>query len=130
MKIIFRMFFKTLRIVLGPIMLAWESLTRPKGIARPPAQQAQVDRACGDLTLYQFKTCPFCIKVRQEIHRLSLDIKRLDAQRDEKNRDELLAGGGAVKVPCLRISSDSGPDQWLYESSAIIQYLQQRFAEA
>lgn len=128
MRLIVRTFFRTLRIVIGPFMLLWEWLTRPTGLVRPPAQQQQVDAACRSLALYQFRTCPFCIKVRQEMRRLSLDIERLDAQKDQKNRAELLNGGGQVKVPCLRITAPSGEQQWLYESGKIIAYLQERFA--
>jgi glutathione S-transferase len=78
--------------------------------------------------LYQFKTCPFCIKVRQELRRLSLDIECLDAQHDQGNRDDLERGGGRVMVPCLKISDASGASQWLYESGKIIEYLRGRFA--
>ena len=37
-------------------------------------------------------------------------------------------GGGQNQVPCLKITDDKGETTWLYESSAIIQYLQNRFA--
>ncbi len=84
MKTVIRLFFRTLRLVLGPFMLLWERLSRPAGLVRPPAQQAEVDQQCRNLVLYQFSTCPFCIKVRQEMHRLSLTIERRDAQHVEK----------------------------------------------
>jgi len=129
MKIAFRMFFKTLRIVIGPLMLLWEFLTRPKGMTRPPALQEAVDLRCRDVTLYEYKTCPFCIKVRQEIRRLSLSIERRDAQKEGRNRSDLLSGGGQAKVPCLKITDQAGHSQWLYESGAIIDYLRGRFAQ-
>ena len=45
-------------------------------------------------------------------------------------REELKNLGGKYQVPCLRISGN-GEDTWMYESSDIIHYLQQRFgAEA
>ncbi|NDP37701.1 MAG: glutaredoxin [Rhodoferax sp.] len=128
MKFIIRTFFKTLRLVLGPVMLLRERLSRPVGLVRPPEAQALVDQECRSLALYQFTTCPFCIKVRQEMRRLSLDIERRDAQHDVKNREELGRAGGQVKVPCLKITDASGSSQWLYESGAIISYLQGRFA--
>jgi glutaredoxin len=128
MKFLIKTFFKTLRIVLGPFMLLWEALTRPKGIVRQPALQDEVDRECARLTLYQFRTCPFCIKVRQEMRRLSLNVVRLDAQKEGKDRDDLARGGGQVKVPCLRIVDAAGNSRWLYESGAIIEYLRGRFA--
>ncbi|MDP2171014.1 MAG: glutaredoxin domain-containing protein [Rhodocyclaceae bacterium] len=130
MKFVIKAFFKTLRVVIGPFMLLWEFVTRPKGLVRPPARQQQVDQACRSLVLYQFRTCPFCIKVRQEMRRLSLDIACLDAQRDQVNRDALLQGGGRLMVPCLKIADASGASEWLYESGQIIAYLRGRFANA
>jgi len=128
MKTVIRLFFRTLRRVLGPFMLIWERLSRPIGLVRTPAQQALVDQQCRSLVLYQFSTCPFCIKVRQEMHRLSLTVVRLDAQHDEQNRAALVQGLGQPKVPCLKITEASGSVQWLSESGAIIAYLRQRFA--
>lgn len=130
MKTIIRTFFKTLRIVIGPFMLLGEFLTRPKGMARPAASQAEVDAQCRSLALYQYKTCPFCIKVRQEMRRLSVKIEGFDAQQAGHNRDELLSGGGQAKVPCLKITDPAGNSQWLYESGEIIKYLRSRFATA
>lgn len=128
MKTLIKLFFKTLRIVLGPFMLLWESLTRPKGMQRPAAAQAAVDLACRQLALYEFQTCPFCIKVRQEMRRLSLTIERRDAQEEGPHRAALVAGGGRAMVPCLQITDEAGRVTWLYESSAIIDYLRRRFA--
>ena len=128
MKTFFKLFFKTLRLVLGPFMRLWEIVSRPKGIVRAPALQAEVDQQCSSLALYQFTTCPFCIKVRQEVCRLSLSIERRDAQKDAKNRADLIAGFGQPKVPCLKITDSAGNSQWLVESGAIIAYLRGRFA--
>ena len=130
MKFLIRAFFKTVRIVLGPVVLLREAITRPAGITRAAAAQQQVDEQCRALALYQYKTCPFCSKVRQEISRLSLTIARMDAQPDGDNRDALLRQGGQAKVPCLRITDDQGNSQWLYDSARITAYLQGRFAQA
>jgi glutaredoxin len=128
MKTVIRSFFKILRIILGPFVLLWEMLTRPKGVARPPAAQGAVEVQCRDIVLYQYRTCPFCMKVRREIRRLSLNIGTLDAQQPGANRDELVRGGGQAKVPCLKITDQAGNSRWLYESGAIIEYLRGRFA--
>lgn len=128
MRFLIRTFFKTLRIVLGPFMLLWEMLTTPKGIVRPADKQQQVDLQCQGLALYQFKTCPFCIKVRRTMRGLSLNIELRDAQYDPQHREALLQGGGQIKTPCLRITDEQGNSQWMYESDDIIHYLRQRFA--
>ena len=128
MKPIIRTFFKLLRLALGPFMLAWERATRPKGVVRDAAAQQAVNQQCQQLTLYQFSTCPFCIKVRQEMHRLSLPIERRDAQHNDAHRQALVSGSGAAKVPCLHITDAAGQTQWLTDSKAIISYLRGRFA--
>ena len=127
MKPIIRAFFKTLRLVLGPVMLLKERLTQPKGVQRDAATQAAVDLQCQSMALYQFNTCPFCIKTRQEMRRLSLPIEKRDAQHNAANRDELQQGSGATKVPCLKITDANGHTQWLQDSTAIVAYLRARF---
>lgn len=128
MKRVFKIFFKTLRIAMTPFMLLGEKMTTPKGVVRQPEAQQLVDRQCKNLALYQFNTCPFCIKVRREISRLSLNIALLDTQKHPQNREALLQGGGQVKVPCLKITDEQGGIQWMYESSEIIRYLNEKFA--
>ena len=128
MKIIIRSFFKVIRIILGPVMLLKEKLSQPKGIVRAQAAQQSADLQCQSLALYQYKTCPFCIKVRQEMRRLSLPITRMYVQKDGKNREDLTRAGGQTKVPCLKITDQAGNSQWLYDSKEIIAYLRSRFA--
>jgi glutaredoxin len=128
MKTVIRAFFRTLRIVLGPVMLLKERLTQPTGLVREAAAQARVDQQCQSLALYQFSTCPFCIKVRQEMRRLSLPIEKRDAQHHTANRDALLQATGATQVPCLRITEADGQTRWLKDSAAIVAYLRERFA--
>ena len=127
MKPVIRAFFKTLRLVLGPVMLLKERVTQPKGVQRDPAAQAAADVQCQSLALYQFNTCPFCIKVRQEMRRLSLPIEKRDAQHNVAHREELLQSSGATKVPCLKITDAQGQTQWLQDSTAIVTYLRARF---
>ena len=128
MKTVIRAFFRTLRIVLGPFMLLKERLTQPTGVVRDAATQARVDQQCQSLALYQFSTCPFCIKVRQEMRRLSLPIEKRDAQHHAAHREQLLQGTGATQVPCLQITEADGQTRWLQDSGAIVAYLRERFA--
>lgn len=127
MRIIIRYFFRFVRLVLTPFMLISEKLTTPKGMERSDSQQQDVDKACESLKLYQFKTCPFCIKVRKQMAALSLPIETRDAQHNEQFRNELAEQGGRVKVPCLRITTEQGKTEWMYESDDINSYLFKRF---
>ena len=54
MKPLIRLFFKTLRLVLTPFMLAWFWLTRPKGVVRAAAEQQAVDARTRNLALFCF----------------------------------------------------------------------------
>lgn len=127
MRTLIRYFFRGLRVLLAPVMLVSEKLSTPKTVTRPPEEQAQVDEACKDLALYQFRTCPFCIKVRKEMARLGLSIEKRDAQLDPEHKKALQEGGGRVKVPCLKIRHADGREEWMYESDTINAWLHQRF---
>jgi glutaredoxin len=130
MKPLIRLFFRTLRLILTPFLLLGYWLTRPKGIVRPAADQAAVDARTRALALYHFPTCPFCLKTRRTIERLSLDIELRNAQHDETHRTALITGGGKPQVPCLLITADNGKQTWLYESDAINAYLNREFGAA
>lgn len=128
MKLFFKFFFKSIRLIVGPIILFIDKITTPKGMTRPEDAQKKIDNEVTNLVLYQFKTCPFCIKVKRNNKRLSLNIETRDAQHNPTHRQELLEGGGQIKVPCLKIIDDKGNDKWMYESDDIVDYLQNRFA--
>ena len=128
MKWFFKIFFKTIRLIVGPIILFIDKITTPRGIKRPQDEQKKIDNEASNLVLYQFQTCPFCIKVKRNNKRLSLNIETRDAQHNSTYREELLQGGGQIKVPCLKIIDEKGNDRWMYESEDIMEYLQDRFA--
>jgi glutaredoxin len=130
MKPLIRLFFRTLRLILTPFMLAGYWLTRPKGVVRSPADQQAVDARTQKLALYHYPTCPFCLKTRRTMQRLSLNIELRDAQHDETLRAALIAGGGKPQVPCLLITDANGQQTWLYESDAINAYLTSEFGES
>lgn len=112
-----------IRWILGRIILLVDFITTPRGIKRPAEQQALIDRQTARLALYQYKACPFCVKVRRAMKRQSLQIETRDAKREARYRQELQEQGGKLKVPCLRIETDNGEVQWLYESNDIVRYL-------
>ncbi|WP_417614008.1 glutathione S-transferase N-terminal domain-containing protein [Oceanisphaera sp.] len=121
------MLVKILRNGVGGIWQLGDFITRPTKMRRSPEAQLEVDNACKQLALYQLPRCPFCIKVRRQMHKLNLPIELRNVQPGSPHRDELQAGGGRVTSPCLRIE-EHGESRWMYESNDIIAYLQQRFA--
>jgi glutaredoxin len=130
MKSLIRLFFRTLRVVLAPFVLAWFRLTRPKPVVRDAAAQQAANARAADLALYHFPTCPFCLRTRREIHRLALPIELRDARNDPGHRAALIAGGGKAQVPCLLIGAGSDTKTWLYESAEINAYLTREFGMA
>lgn len=117
-----------IRAILGVFILLLEKIFSPRGVTRTTELQAQVDLETKKLTLYQFKSCPFCVKVRMAMKKRSLNIETRDVKRSEAAMSELLTGGGKLKVPCLKIEDASGNATWMYESSDIVAYLDNRFA--
>lgn len=115
------------RAILGALILLLNWVFTPKSIKREASEQAEIDAQTAKLALYQYKACPFCVKVRRAIKRNGLTIETRDAKRSEQFKAELAQGGGQLKVPCLRIEEDSGEVRWMYESSDIIDYLEGRF---
>lgn len=117
-----------IRKFIGALILFFDKLFSPTGIERDAQKQQEIDDKTEKMSLYQFQACPFCVKVRRQIKRLSLNIKLCDAKNDEQCRQELLKNGGKVKVPCLKIEQDNGEITWMYESSDINQYLEKQFS--
>jgi glutaredoxin len=108
-------------------MFQWLSRHLSKPIKRSPARQREVDEQTRHLTLYVFKICPYCIKVKRVIRQLNLHIEHRDAASSAIYENELRQGGGKMQTPCLKIQI-SGEVEWLYESDEIIRYLRQNFA--
>nr|WP_251701873.1 glutathione S-transferase N-terminal domain-containing protein [Pseudomonas boanensis] len=114
---------------MGQLIIFIDFITRPRKLRRSAEEQARIAEEAASLALYQFNACPFCVKTRRAMHRLNLPIALRDAKNDEAHRADLLAGGGKIKVPCLRIEG-SGESRWMYESNDIIRYLESRFPQA
>ena len=118
---------KLVRWILGRIILVLDLLTSPKPIVRDAAAQKAIDETTASMSLYQFKTCPFCVKVRRELNRHALNIETRDAKDNAEVKAELVREGGRHKVPCLRTESTDGSVTWLYESNDIIAHLKHQF---
>ena len=118
---------RIIRLILGKVILFVNWLNTPRSVERDPEVQARIDAQTANLTLYQYEACPFCVRVRRAVKRHALTIETRDVKRSETAREELLAGGGDLQVPCLRVQGEQGQVQWMYESRDIIGYLERRF---
>lgn len=116
-----------IRLILGKIILFFDWLTQPKRPERSAEAQAELDRQTASLALYEFYTCPFCVKTRRAVRRLGLNIETRDARNNPDWRSELVGQGGKYQVPCLKITGEDGSVSWMYESNDIIGYLNKRF---
>ncbi len=115
------------RWIVGQGVLAYELLTRKKPVTRSPEEQAKIDESTKDLALYEFRSCPFCMKVRKITYHKNLNIELRDARRNAQWKEELVNEGGKFQVPCLRMKGENGEDVWMYESSNIIEYLNKHY---
>ena len=120
-----KILLKGMREGLGRLIVLIDWIFSPEKLKRTEVEQAKIDKQVDSLKLYQFYACPFCIKTRRTIKRLNLPMGTRNAQAGQF-RAELLAGGGEVKVPCLRIK-EGNEITWMYESSDIMAYLDKRF---
>lgn len=115
-----------IRWILGRIILLLNAIFAPKMRQRSAEELTIIKEKTQALSLYQYAACPFCVKVRRTMRRQNLPILTVDAKQDE-HKQVLVNHGGKLQVPCLRIEKD-GHVEWLYESSSIINYLNDEFA--
>ena len=119
---------RLLRWPLGQIIIFLDWISGPKPPPRSDEVQQELDAQTAQLKLYQFQSCPFCVRTRRRIRGLGLNIETRDARNDPRWQSELIEQGGKYQVPCLRIDQGNDNIEWLYESKNIIKYLDQRFA--
>ena len=114
---------RIIRQTLGTLILSVDKITSPKSVSRTPEDQKIIDQKTSTLNLYEMLACPYCVKVRREVKRLGLNIKRIDIKKDPVDKDTLIKEGGKFQVPCLRIEQRQKNTEWLYESDDIIKFL-------
>ena len=118
---------RLIRYLLAKIILWNERRTAPTPLVRTKELQEHLDQLTREWLLYEFNACPYCVKVRQEIRRLNLKIHRVDAKREPEQKKNLIETGGCYQVPCLSYPTKTGTI-WLYESDAIIAFLNEQTA--
>lgn len=111
-----------LRFIIGRFILFFNVVFSPKAIKRDHQTQQQINEKTEQFSLYQLNACPFCVKVRRVIKRQNMNIELRDIKKNN-HLDELITQGGKRTVPCLRIENSDGTSQWMYESKAIVEYL-------
>ncbi len=120
--------FLPIHLLVGGLIRVVDFLTTPGSIKREAAQQKAIDERCENLTLYYYPSCPFCVRVKRQMKRLNLNIRKIDPRKDDEGMKNLQEQGGKVQVPCLQITSASGTSEWMYESADINEYLIKEFS--
>ncbi|WP_078809195.1 glutathione S-transferase family protein [Selenihalanaerobacter shriftii] len=75
------------------------------------------------MKLYQFETCPFCIKVRNKLDELGLDYETIETPRDRDKRTKVKELTGQILVPVL----EDNDGTVVYDSSRIVEYLDEQY---
>ena len=78
------------------------------------------------LELFQLEKCPYCKVVREKLAALGLDYIVRNFKDGGTNEDVLMKIGGKDQVPFL---IDTSTGTAMYESDAIISYLEQRYGD-
>lgn len=81
------------------------------------------------LALYQYPSCPFCVRVRRVIEELGIEVEMRDIIQNPQHRQDLVAARGRQTVPVLRITSAEG-DRWMPESAEIVRWLVERYGSS
>lgn len=96
-------------------------------VARTNEEQSSLDRESRRIQLYFYRNCCDSVKIKRHCKYLGLRVVEKDVERVNSYRNELLKGGGAIKVPCLRVEGRKGT-KWYYHQEDIQKYLDKRFS--
>ncbi|MDX8431637.1 MAG: glutathione S-transferase N-terminal domain-containing protein [Candidatus Algichlamydia australiensis] len=93
----------------------------------PPSLQADcntpvIQVKSEQLVLYYMPTCPYCKPVLNKIREKNIPVTLKNVSADPSAKRELISKGGKGQVPCLFINGRP-----MYESSAILQYLDNNY---
>ena len=96
-----------IRWILGSLILFLNWVFSPKSIVRNSVLQKEIDQQFSGFTLFHYPACPFCVKVRRVMKKYNLSLKLVDPRNCETGMQDLIKGGGKLKVPCLRIQNNN-----------------------
>ncbi|WP_430461972.1 glutaredoxin family protein [Thalassolituus sp. LLYu03] len=114
------------RTLKGRALNLVDRLVPVRPIDRTADQQCLLDRESRRMHLYFSRNCPASISVRRQCERLGLRVVEKDVMRVNSYASELINGGGAPKVPCLRVDDEQG-GRWLYSPETILEYLKKHY---
>ncbi|MGM0471231.1 MAG: glutathione S-transferase family protein [Bacillota bacterium] len=75
------------------------------------------------ITLYQFQSCPYCMKVRDKLDELDLEYETIEVPHAKEDRTTIKELSGQIKVPVLEDSDGTV----VHDSVAIIDYLEKNY---
>lgn len=105
------------------VAYALHTTSSPTTVVEASAPKRHEADEVNSLMLYYRTGCPFCAKVFRQLDQLNMTVPTRDLMDDTHAARELVAGGGKMQVPCLRIEDKQGHVTWLYESDEINRYL-------
>jgi len=114
---------KIIRFILGRIILFLDWITSPKPLSISEEKRNEINSLTSNMVMYEFRACPFCVRVRRFMKKNNISIETKDARKNKEYASELINGGGKLQVPCLLIQKDNKNVEWLYESKDIIKFL-------
>ncbi len=79
------------------------------------------------LSLYHYRGCYYCERVRRSMKALGISLEERDVVGDREHMQELVEARGRRTVPVLRIEHPEGGSTWLPESKDIVRYLEANF---
>ena len=88
-----------IRWILGSLILFLNWVFSPKSITRNSVLQNEIDQQFAGYTLFHYPACPFCVKVRRVMKKYNLSLKLVDPRNCETGMQDLMEGGGILKVP-------------------------------
>jgi len=113
---------QVIRFILGRIILFLDWITSPRPVPVSNDRLSEIERFTSNMIMYEFKACPFCVRVRRFMKKNNINITTKDARKDKLAAQDLIDGGGKLQVPCLAITKDDGSVDWMYESKDIITF--------
>ena len=106
---------KIIRWILGRIILIIDFVTRPKKIIRSEEEQQKIDNTFSNHSIYQFHTCPFCVKVRRYLRKESLNSVKLggNALSDNASTNISSVTVATLRTLTLNITCEPVDTHWL-----------------